>query len=272
MSYESIGSTRSIKTLSDLEKNQMWRLFSRYYFGTEERIFLRDLAEKKVVFLEKDSETFEIVGFSTLKELSPRKAQKRIRIFFSGDTIVDENYWGTNSISQNCAEYIYKQKLKRPHYKIYWNLISKGYKTYLLLTNNFKNYYPSPFWETDNEAKKLIDACGVASFGEYYNPRSGCIEFPESTGASKDKLKDGVGEIDGEMLENPKINFFARANPHWKRGDELVCIGEMDLFFMGRFMLKQAKKVTQSSFNSLLRQMTFSKSYNYDKSRTRNRQ
>ena len=67
---------------------------------------------------------------------------KRVRGIFSGDTIIEQAYWGNNALANTFYRRLIIERIKRPFTPFYWFLISKGYKTYLLMTNNFYNYYP----------------------------------------------------------------------------------------------------------------------------------
>jgi hypothetical protein len=45
---------------------------------------------------------------------------------------------------------IIKLRVKYPFNEFYWLLISKGYKTYLLLANNYYVYYPNVNGENEH--------------------------------------------------------------------------------------------------------------------------
>ena len=200
----------SIKKIRVLDLNQetiekMWCVFDKYYYGSNKETFMNDLFDKTYVFLLKDKESKKIIGFSTIKEF--RLPDIKGRFLFSGDTIVEKEYWGKNSLGVEFARFLFNEKIKKPHIPLYWNLISKGYKTYLLLANNFENYYPNPYKETPVKYKEMIDGCGRYLFGRKYNSQKGVIEFAEEVG--KDKLKEGICEIDMRLLcASRKINFF----------------------------------------------------------------
>ncbi len=244
ISMKTRNTTVPISKLSESHIADMWGLFQSYYSNVNYNQFITDLNDKSFVFLIIDILTDEIVGFSTAKVFS--LAQFKAKFIFSGDTIVDKRYWGNNNLGSEFSKYLLKQKLKSPFTKIYWNLISKGYKTYLLLANNFVNYYPHPFKNTPAEIKNIIDSCGEYLYSSNYNRSTGCIEFPTDSSAEKDCLKAGLCEItEGLLKKNKKIAFFQEKNPNWRSGDELVCIGEFTLDLIFRRIIKNVTRKTK---------------------------
>ena len=237
----------SIKTLkiTDLKPDdisQMWGIFNKYYAGSTRDIFESDLNDKTYIFLLRDRLRDSIVGFSTIKEFSIEGVKGRF--LFSGDTIVEQDYWGKNSLGSEFAKFLFSEKMKKPSVPLYWNLISKGYKTYLLLANNFVDYYPNPYSETPEKFKRLIDACGNYLYNGHYKSDKGLIQFHDIAG--KDKLKEGICEINQELLaKNKKIRFFQEVNPNWRNGDELVCIGEFTFDLAFKKLFKELNKFSE---------------------------
>ena len=64
-------------------------------------------------------------------------------------------------------------RLKNPFTPVWWFLISKGYKTYLLLANNFINYYPRYELPTPPLYKDLIGQSALKLYPENYDQHSG---------------------------------------------------------------------------------------------------
>ena len=59
---------------------------------------------------------------------------------------------------------------------LYWFLISKGYKTYLLLTNNFYNYYPNVNGG-DERYRRVTEAYCEALFPEAFDRKRMLLDF-----------------------------------------------------------------------------------------------
>jgi hypothetical protein len=207
--------------ISEPELVEMHTLFNRYYRNADFKTFRSDLDKKNGAIIIREKKTRRIVGFSTILEMKMRINGKRLIGIFSGDTIVEDTYWGKNPLNFEMVKYMTKQLILHPFTPIYWFLISKGYKTYLLLANNFVNYYP----HFKRENKQLADIATAYSsylFGDYFDPKKKILDF----GKEYQSLKGGVAEITADMCQRfPKIAFFNERNPTWDRGTELPCVG-----------------------------------------------
>src|SRR5690554_906303 len=122
---------------------EMYDIFKAHYEHTDTETFVSDLSRKDGAILLFESGTGRIVGFSSVVTL-PVGERGQGRGVFSGDTIVVPEYWGTRALHFAFMRYIIRQKLRKPLSPLFWLLISKGYKTYLLMANNFDRYYPHP--------------------------------------------------------------------------------------------------------------------------------
>jgi hypothetical protein len=191
----------------------MYALFESYFAGTDRARFESDLAEKDGVILLRDGN--RIGGFSTFKWIDDGETVA----FFSGDTIVDREYWGETVLSRMWAKIAFA-KADQIDRKVYWFLISSGYKTWRFLPVFFREFYPHPDMPTPPHIQRVIDNLGARKFGEQYD--SGIVRFRNAT-----PLRRGVAEITEERLRDPLIAFFARANPGHANGDELACLTEV---------------------------------------------
>lgn len=234
------------KRISDLSENdirEMHKLFGQYYHNAEFDQFQIDLQKKDYVFVLKDKYTDEIKGFSTIVQMNSLVKGKPVRGFFSGDTVIDREYWGQGTLGVAFLLFLFKQKLKKPFTPLYWFLISKGYKTYLLMANNFKTHYPRFERETPSEMKTLIDNFATDLYGEHYDCARGIISYSQHETKLKDCLKSNVTPITEEMqLKNKRIEYFAKNNPNWEQGDELACIAKMTLAMPFYYQFKVFKK------------------------------
>lgn len=204
----------------------MFKLFSKYYDGVHLEQFRSDLKNKKKVIVIRNK-AGQICGFSTLTTFKITHNHREKLCIYSGDTIIDKSYWGTSALTIEFLKNIIAEKLKHPFTDVWWFLISKGYKTYLLMANNFHDYYPCYHKETPAAEAYLLKTLSNKVYPGHYNEKTGLITFEDQ---SHDKLKDYVAPITEQMCkENPKISFFNFKNPNWEQGDELACIGKVSL-------------------------------------------
>ena len=255
--YKLVSQTLPVCELKNKDTKAMFKVFSKYYLNTRYEQFMSDLEEKDVVFLLMDADSKEIKGFSTLVNLYVNVEGQEQRGCFSGDTILEKEYWGQGTLGVAFLRYLFIQKIKNPFKPLYWFLISKGYKTYLLMANNFKNHYPRHEEVTPTKEKSIIAAFSKSLYGEYFNEKSGIISF--SKVSSKDCLKAEITPITKELLlKNDRIKFFAETNPGWENGNELACVAEMSLgmplYYQMKIMKKQWKKITRNFSSTPARQ------------------
>lgn len=229
----------SVAALTPADRRRMFELMRRYYDAVSEARFLDDLSAKDAVILLRDKSGGEIQGFSTLRAVSVSVNGKPRRGVFSGDTVIDERYWGQRELGRAFLRYLLAQKLKEPFSPLYWLLISKGYKTYLMMANNFAEHWPRFERATPPEVKRLMDAFYGALYPDCYDAATGLIETP----GEACRLKAGVAAVSPSLAaKNPRVEFFERANPEWRRGVELACLARMTFGMPLRYGLKALVK------------------------------
>jgi hypothetical protein len=204
------------------ERREMYALLRAYFDGTTRERFETDLREKEAVILLRD-DTGRVQGFSTFTRM---RAADGVVAFFSGDTIVDREFWGETALSRTWGAAVFAEAerltAEQPATPVYWFLISSGYKTWRFLPLFFREFYPNMSVPTPVHARRLLDALGTQRYGDEYLPDRGVVRFKQPT-----PLRRGVAEITEERLRDPRIAFFARMNPGHEQGDELACLAEL---------------------------------------------
>lgn len=212
-----------VSTLAQGDIEQLFSLFQSYYDSVSLKAFRKDLQAKDRIILLRDQAGI-IHGFSTLRFFDVEVENRLFRGVFSGDTVVSKTHWGDRSLGKAFLHELFHQRLRHPFQPLYWALISKGYKTYLLMTNNVPVHWPRFEQPTPRSDQALLDAFGSQLFPEHFDPARGVVTFPKSQG----HLKAGVADIGADLLANPRIAFFNNYNPGWSRGEELMCLARMD--------------------------------------------
>lgn len=228
-----------VSHLREEEINVMWELYARYYDSVTKEKFKNDLFQKQIVIMLYEKKSKILKGFSTQMLNEFEIGGKKCRILFSGDTIIEKEYWGQKTLQFAFTLMMMKIKLQRPLCPLYWILITKGFKTYLLLSNNFKYFWPRFSKKNPHYIQTIMDEYAGRFFQKSYNKEKGLLIFESG---EHEHLKSGVADILEKDLLNPNIRFFTEKNPNWKRGDELVCVGEFDLCFFVRLLFKNIKR------------------------------
>lgn len=212
---------RRINRLSPADIRTMYGIFCQYYGNTDLDTFLRDMSGKTGVFLIRRRSDRAIVGFSTVALLDLNLQGKRVKGVFSGDTIIERDYWGSRALVTSFFLYLVRTVLRHPLTPVFWLLISKGYKTYLLLANNFFRFHPHP-QQRYQEYEPLVEEYSEVLFPGYFCRSRKVLDF----GDSYQYLNDDVAAITDDLRARyPNIAFFEARNPGWESGHELPCVG-----------------------------------------------
>lgn len=228
------GNIIPAKEINSQQKSEMFGLLSEYFYGYTPDNFERDLENKNdVILLRKDDGT--IRGFSTIQILESSIDDKIIRALFSGDTIIDKDYWGANELFQVWIPYVIKKKDESPQTPFYWFLLSSGYRTYKYLPTFFNKFYPSAENDDDKTLKQILDRLCLEKFKADYDPKRGIVRFSHS----KERLKPELSEVVENQKRNKDVAFYLEKNPGHSKGDELACLTEISRENFKRFILKR---------------------------------
>ncbi|MBI3423604.1 MAG: hypothetical protein HY011_11755 [Acidobacteria bacterium] len=217
-----VGEVLRVSALRARELEQMYALLARYFAGPTRQQFESDLAEKEWAIILRDALTERVRGFSTLMRLQATLDAQPVVAFFSGDTIIQREYWGETALPRLWSRHVFSLAEQIPAARAYWFLISSGYKTYRYLPLFFRAFYPNYQQPTPPPLKGLLDQLGQQKFGAQYDATGGVIRFNQSA-----PLQPGVAELTPQRLQDPHVAFFAQANPGHARGDELACLTEL---------------------------------------------
>lgn len=215
------GTVIRVKSLNDAQMKSMYLIMAKYFDNIIESTFYSDLSKKEDAILLHD-ENGVIRGFTSLAVFP---CGERTQLIFSGDTIIEKQYWGNSDLQPVWL----KSALARAagfDGKTYWLLLSKGCKTYKFLPTFFNNYYPRAGVETPREIQEIIDGFARRQFGDKY--QNGVWA------AGKDFLKKDFAKISEARLKNKNIAFFLEKNPGYKNGNELVCAAELSVDNLNR--------------------------------------
>ena len=211
---------RRVASLTPAELDAMWTLFASAYDGATREAFQADLSEKHHAIVLKDDRGV-LQGFSTLLRLEVKGAC----VVFSGDTIVAPGFWGQTALQRAFIWYLMAQRHARPGVAVYWFLITKGYRTYLLISRYFPNHWPRHDAPLPPPEAALLDTLALEKFGAAWDASAGLLRY-----AGKDavRLADSLAHVPRRLEADPDVRFFLQMNPRWAEGDELCCLARAD--------------------------------------------
>lgn len=205
--------------LSQATRDDMYALFSRHYDATTRARFEGDLAAKDYAVLLRDC-TDRLQGFSTLAVSRMEIGGRPLRVVFSGDTIIDPAYWGSQAFSYAWIRLIGRIAAEAPDVPLYWLLIVKGHRTYRYLPAFGLRFVPDWRGTADSALETLKDAIAGKLFGPAYDARTGVVSFERSHG----HLAPDLAVPTPREMARPEVRFFLQRNPRYIDGDELVCL------------------------------------------------
>lgn len=211
-------------------RDAAFALFRAHYEGADQARFEHDLGEKQRVILLRDRNTGALRGFSTVLHRDVRVGARMATMVFSGDTVIDRSCWGQKRLQSAFAGLLFRLKLRHPHRPLYWFLISKGWRTYLLMANHFPRAVPRWDLPEPPHLRAALDALAAERFGAEYDAAAGIVRYA----TPHERVRDGLAPVDAALLANPHVRFFVDRNPGHVEGDELACLAQVRLRDLAR--------------------------------------
>lgn len=220
------------------ERASMLRLLEAHFEGVTAAVFERDLAEKDWVLLLEES--CGLRGFSTLQIYERRFGDEVATIVYSGDTIIERGAWGSSALSRCWIGSVRALRELHPRGRLYWLLLTSGFRTYRFLPVFWRDFHPRFDAETHPEVCSRLTLLAAERFGARYRPELGIVRFE-----SPQVLREGLRDVPAAKLQDPHVAYFLARNPGWVQGDELACLTEIsfeNLTAAGRRMWRASER------------------------------
>ncbi|MBM4354166.1 MAG: hypothetical protein FJ109_10285 [Deltaproteobacteria bacterium] len=194
----------------------------RHYDGVARDAFFSDLAEKDHVLL--FTVGGNLIGFSTI--FCRRLPRICDAVFlFSGDTVIEKPWWGGSFLQMAFGRYVLAVKLRNLHRPVYWMLISKAYKTYMMMRRNYPYSFPQHGRPMPDDIRRALVGFYDWKYPGALDPQSGIIRLEQGGYA----VCGGLAEPDESAAADRDVRYFLERNPGWSKGDELACLAEIRL-------------------------------------------
>jgi hypothetical protein len=181
--------------------------------------------------------------------MNPLSKIDRCWIVWNGPTILGKEARGSRIFFRVLACYVAHLKAEVKSEKIFFFLMSEGFKSYLFCYNNFPIFYPNPFSKIPQLESLLIDKVGEIFGKDDYNKENQLIKYEEGEGLL---LEDKIS-IESFSDEIKKLfEFYRKMNP--QNGDYLCCIAECnDQFFAQNLisLMEMGDTVSQSIYQQV---------------------
>jgi hypothetical protein len=220
-----VSRTVPVASVDAATRRAAFALFCAAYDNAERERFDRDLDDKQLVILLYDSESGTLKGFSTVLVREVESLRGPATLVFSGDTVIERQYWGQKRLQLAFLELLVSLKLRAPWRPLYWFLLSKGYRTYLLFANAFPHAVPRAGAPELPSLRDTLDRFAVERFGDQYDRTRGVVRYA----TPHEQVREGVAPVTAEARANPHVRFFLERNPEHASGVELACLADVRL-------------------------------------------
>ena len=211
----------SVAELDGQTRRAMCDLYLSSYEATNAELFEGDLRSKDEALLLHFGP--RLVGFTTLRVFDAVWQGADIRVVFSGDTVVDREHWGQQTLSLNWVRRMGHIKRMQPEKRLVWLLLVKGHRTYRYLHVFAKTFHPRE-GQHDANLAALASHLARQQFHEDYNAATGLVEFVPSRG----QLKQDLAEPRPDEESRAGVAYFLQRNPAFRLGHELVCVCDVE--------------------------------------------
>lgn len=217
------GQLLQTRDLSSDDRGEMFHLMDKHYENVRRATFESDLSEKQWVITLRCELEGELRGFSTQMLLTAQVEGRLVKALFSGDTIIDRQFWGDTALMQVGGRLALSLIEQFPQDELYWFLISAGYKTYRFLPVFFRDFYPRVDVPTPSDMQLVLDTLARLKYPLHYDAARGIV----GSDANQYCLREGIADVTDERRRDAHVRYFVERNPGHGRGDELCCIAPL---------------------------------------------
>jgi hypothetical protein len=229
-------------SLSNAQRRRMLALMHACYEGVDDARFCADFDAKQFVIVLEDEDQ-QLQGFSTLLLREEVLDGRVVDLVFSGDTVIDPAHWGSKALQTAFGTFCLQRKLLHPRRRLYWLLLSKGFRTYLLAVNYFPRTFPKRGVQAAPSLAAFRDRVATSLWGNAYKPALELLRHD----TPRDRVRAPLAPPPPSALHNDDVRFFLEKNPHHADGDELVCLVGLPLRDLLRALVRATTKAVQAS-------------------------
>jgi hypothetical protein len=210
--------TLATQQLSTAQWEELWSFATLYVDATREA-YEKSIRGKNEIVLVRDKQTRKLVGLGAVDLYPMVHRGVPCWVIFLGNTVFSEEHRGKNIVEKTGFLYYLRLRVQHPSQPIYLSYVTFSYKSFRMLSRNFREYWPHMNQATPAAEAELIDHLGAKYYKELW-----VKEEQLARGSPVYNLKSWVAEIDEERLKDPQVRFFVQKNPGYKNGDSLFCL------------------------------------------------
>jgi len=234
------AAVRTPDSFSPHERARLFELMTQHFANVSAQAFEQDLDEKDWVITLVDG-AGEPQGFSTLVRRVVDVDGQRIAMFYSGDTVIDDRYWGSMSWLGVWIRQVIEVAEQTPELPAHWLLLTATHRTYRFLTGFYTEHWPRLDRDTPPEVARLIEAMARTKFPTEYDAAAGVVRLRDTIPVQPQRAATIEPGIVEKQATDPITEFFCRRNPGYLQGHFLACTAPLtreNLNVVGRRLLQ----------------------------------
>jgi hypothetical protein len=202
--------------------DEVWTL-TRGFYETDRAFVEETLKVHQRLVLFRSASARALVGMAAVDVLPLEFRGQRLAAIYTSHVLLDERYRGQNLIQRIGFRTFLRTRLRFPLRPIFWFFDTFSYKSYLLMTRNFRDFWPRHECVTPDWERGLMDELAARFHGAAWRPERGV-----AVRSGRKRLRAGTAPVDSLLAGSRDAAFFARANPGHAEGDMLGCLCPLD--------------------------------------------
>jgi hypothetical protein len=209
---------RGIGELNQQDWAQVIEFGSRYFEGA----FITSIQTKQDVVLLRDHDG-RLLGIGAVEVFDLTHAGRTVTVIHAGNAAFADETRGHSHVQGIGFRYFLRAKWLRPWRPVYLVYTTFSWRSYLMLTRNFRRSWPRrdatlPVWEAG-----LYQRIGLRLFAERHDPADGVARNVDR------RLRPDIAAIPDRLAADPDLRYFATRNAGYASGDVLLCLAPLDL-------------------------------------------
>ncbi len=173
-----------------------------------------DIARCDQLLVYTDPGSHRIVGASPVRRVSAEYRGRPCNVLYTSDVAIEPDYRGANVMQRSGMRCFVDTKRREPNVPVVWLFLASTYRSMLVLTRNFAEYWPAP-GGNDPALGELVGSAASQLWGNAWSAHSGTVTLNEPSCAS-------LLDVPARFRERPELRAFM-THTDYTRGRYVVC-------------------------------------------------
>jgi hypothetical protein len=204
-------------SLTSTDWDDLWQLTDAFF--ETDRGHAQDAARRHAsTALVRTRGDGRLVGSASISVHHVMFGGRMVTAIYTSQVLLRPEARGRNVLQKIGFRCFLAERLRHPFRRIYWFFDTFGWKSYLLLPRNFRDWWPRHDRPTPAREQSLIDRLATRIYGADWRPAQGIV-----VRSGRKRLRPSTAPLEGARASSD-VDFFVHANPGHAEGDMLVCL------------------------------------------------